>query len=1721
NQIVLNQTQGYLSCIYEPTGREYINILYRLEVTMGTLIGYDLFYFKQTKEINYGYFPTIDWDRCLFTNYYYSFNLSSYYNPAQPVLSVPFHVSNQEFFFNLCGTKNAQCDDDFACFNGYHFKSRDAKMSIDDEGPKLLITYSNSFYPTNVQVEVKFNTKNDIYINNNNNRIIVQSPNIDVIKSIHFQVATNRQFRAPAGLFKLEYLNDHLQSSPLPAIQIQISDNNGTYIRDCPVVKVNSGQGYITCQDNPLGTEIFSSSPNYYINLTIDTQAKGYYSIGSAGYSYVPSSDTEYIPMIESDFDKCIFRHYNYTFDLSQGVYDPSNPITTVETKSFVLCGNTIAYCGYQFCPINYAVKERKAYLIQNEGRYKLLIEFVSYFSYFVELDNLDSNNFDYYPRVYMYLPKMVLKQNHLINVIRPPAPRIQSTITIKGDFIKDLPIDTPTPIVTIYSTQQRDCSQVIIDRDQEFITCQDIPIGDELFDTKYRVELNIGDIRGFNYITYSEPKEISRTPFINVDFDKCVFEHYNYTVNFTDDQISHTSFSFGYHEVFANNGRIIYLNICGSKYECDKYTWGAPACVRIYRETYRFSPRTPYLMIDEEGPKLLMVFSSVYDNPYNILDYSVIVHFGKNQTFSVNPTLGYIYSPKLKLMKNLLFSLKNDEIFRFSSDVTIIGDFIKQIPIDNTIPIDISIQGDGVDGNYFTHSCQDNTMVIDRIQGTINCQIIPSGYEVVGRDYRVQVTMGESSGFNEIKYIEPIGYSIQEIYFKFEDKYLASNDLNIHLEPQKGESYSFTHTTLGTLYFTLAGFPRECAGSRACSRDHNYDLIKTVLIKDEQGTKIQYQYDSFNVELSYGTTFKQFTNGLDVFIQAPFMTLQKNLEFSITPTQVPLMESAITLTGDFIKSLSIDGANPSLNIVDNQPPFRTQPCTNIFINRNAATITCVQALFFITLSQNLELTVNNNFGLAPITYRPLQVDFEDQAMIKSDYGRCIFTHKAYTIDLSDLVKDPIFNVGQTFLAICGGPVQNCTSEYWSDPANCGCDLSDSKRSMFNRRVATLKKDEEGIKLVIRYQTPQNDVVFLEIGIGTEKRVYSFQNYFYVFRTPQMKIKNHYLLTLQTPSLPRYAVSTLRLSSDYIKSLPANNLQTVSVKIYNSLDTTDYRECPQPIIDQSQGFISCQCTPTGKEGAWTNYIVMASIDNVDFYSSASLFFYAPQEISRQPMIESNFERCIFKSKNYIFDLTQLYNPNDPPYIFDNYRFTLCGHVTDQCGGDIACNWIRNNRREAFVLVDQQAVKLLMVYTSVNDKFSVEVFPGAVKLYRNGRLIIQSPLVLVRNIISFTTDYSISRASQSTMTINGDFVKGLTSDTPIKIFVRTFDDKYYSDCTQTLINSNQGVVTCQINPTGNELLDLPYQLIVDVNNTDSGSSYFYFHPKSCPSSCGKGTCDTLKGVCLCEQGYTSYDCSLKLSLKPLSNPSITQSPIDQLNTGYQSPTSSDLVFTIDLNSLAISNSFGYILNSTPIRSNSNVQSVYGTNSATFSSQSFKYDLVFSPSIAPNGTSNSVLVCDNRVNIPLYNQAAAITSISMYSTSPSDNVEAIYEISNNKMNSMSASININKDSIIINDSTTDSYLLFSVSPLFKLNNKVSPYIARARILTTEDVLQLQGYKSTSIYVSILVPSTKEKDVIELITTINSFTGDITVSASSVLSTPLFTIIISIYSLLLFFV
>ncbi|KAF2068889.1 hypothetical protein CYY_009789, partial [Polysphondylium violaceum] len=1696
-------------CIYAPTGREYINTLYRLELTLGTQIGYDLFYFKQTKEISQSDSFSIDWNRCIFTNYYYSFNLSNYYNPDQPVLSVPFHVSNQEFFFNLCGTKNAQCNDDFACFNGYQFKSRNAILSIDDEGPKLLITYSNSFYPSDVQVEVKFNTNNDIYINNNNNRIIVQSPNITLIKSIFF-VFNDRQYRAPAGLFKLEYLNDHLQSSPLPAIQIQISYKNGSYLRDCPIVEVNSIQGYITCQDNPLGTEIFSSSYHYYITLTIDTQAKGYYSRGSVGYAYVPSRDTEYIPMIESDFDKCIFRHYNYTFDLSQGAYDPSNPITTVETKSFVLCGNTNASCGFQYCPNEYSRRiERKAYLIQNEGRYKLLVEFSSYYPSFVELDNLDANNFYYNPRFYMYLPKMLLKQNYPINVIRPSAPRIQSTITIKGDFIKDLPIDTPTPIVTIYSTQQRDCSQVIFDRDQEVITCQDIPIGDELVDTKYRVELNIGGILGFNYITYSEPKEISRTPFVNVDFDNCVFEHYNYTINFTDNQISHTSFSFDYLG-FATNRRIIYLNICGSQNYCDKYFRDAPACVQAYMKNYRFSPRTPYLMIDEEGPKLLMVFSNEKGNPSDFRDYSVIVHIGKNQTFSVNQTLGYIYSPKVKFTKNLLFSLKNDEIFRFSTDVTIIGDFIKQIPIDNTIPIDISIQGDGEDGNYFTNPCQDNTMVIDRFQGTINCQIIPSGYEVVGRDYRVQVTMGESSGFNKIKYRAPIVYSSQEMNFKFEDKYLVSNDSNIHLESQKGESYNFTHTNWGTFYFTLAGFPRECAGYRACSTSDYFHLRITVLIKDEEGSKIQFQYDQFNVQLSYGTAFKQFTNGLDVFIQAPFMTLQKNLEFSITPTQVPLMESAITLTGDFFKSLSIDGANPSLFITGSN-----LPCTKISIDRNASTITCLQTLFFNnTHPHNLELSLNNNFGLAPITYRPLQVDFENQAMIKSDFVRCIFTHKDYTIDLSDLVKNPIFNVDQTILAICGGAVQNCTSV---DPTNCGCELYDSTLFMFNRRVATLKKDEEGIKLVLRYQPIYIDEVSLEIGVGTEKRVNFFQDN--IFRTPQMKIKNTNLLTLQTPSLPSYAVSTLRLSSDSIKSLPANNIPPVSVKIFNSVEATEYRECPQPIIDQSQGFISCQITPTG-ENLSTNYIVMASIGTVDFYSSTSLTFYGPQKISVHPMIESNFERCIFKSENYIFDLTHLYNPNDPTYIIDNYRFNLCGHVNKYCGDNIACNRIKYNRREAFVLVDQQAVKLLMVYSNGRDEpFSVEAFPGDARWYSNERLIIQSPLVVVRNVLSFTIDYSISRESQSTMTINGDFVKGLTSDTPIKITARTFDDKYHSDCTQ--INSNQGVITCQINPAGNELLDSPYQLEVNVNNTASGSSYFYFHPKSCPSSCGKGTCDTGKGICVCEQGYTSYDCSVKLSLKPLSNPSIIPSLIDQLNTGYQSPTSSDLVFTIDLNSLAISNSFGYILNSTPIRSNSNVQSVYGTNSATFSSQSFKYDLVFSPTIAPNGTSNTALVCDNRVNIPLYNQAATITSVSMYSTSSSDIVEAIYEISNNKMNPMSASININKDSIIITDSTTESYLLFSVSPLFKLNNKVSPYIARARILTSQDALQLQGYKSTSTYVSIFVPRTKEKDVIELITTINSFTGEITISASPVSSTPLFTMIISISSLLLFFV
>ncbi|KYQ96906.1 hypothetical protein DLAC_04223 [Tieghemostelium lacteum] len=135
------------------------------------------------------------------------------------------------------------------------------------------------------------------------------------------------------------------------------------------------------------------------------------------------------------------------------------------------------------------------------------------------------------------------------------------------------------------------------------------------------------------------------------------------------------------------------------------------------------------------------------------------------------------------------------------------------------------------------------------------------------------------------------------------------------------------------------------------------------------------------------------------------------------------------------------------------------------------------------------------------------------------------------------------------------------------------------------------------------------------------------------------------------------------------------------------------------------------------------------------------------------------------------------------------------------------------------------------------------FSGAVALYS-----------LVKPIIS---------NGQSQVTILGD-----------KFFGTNYivDIAGYS-CSEAYALSNQTLV-CTLNPKGMTNAELFYHVTVTMAGCQSATekiAYFLPMDRSCPSGCEKhGSCNDLL-ECECDEGYASYDCSIKVDKKHLDTP----------------------------------------------------------------------------------------------------------------------------------------------------------------------------------------------------------------------------------------------------------
>ncbi|KAF2078090.1 hypothetical protein CYY_000641 [Polysphondylium violaceum] len=952
-----------------------------------------------------------------------------------------------------------------------------------------------------------------------------------------------------------------------------------------------------------------------------------------------------------------------------------------------------------------------------------------------------------------------------------------------------------------------------------------------------------------------------------------------------------------------------------------------------------------------------------------------------------------------------------------------------------------------------------------------------------LARPYLVEVNVGlknHSYAATETSYVftpgmlvsKPLVYTVTRVERVISDTcFLLLSDTHVRIY---NETFRFQHDVLGEINFNLCGTNLQCNNSMACTSGGAYGFnIQDVYILQDESNRLSLRFnftqDAFNftVEISTGPYSVVYRNQV-VYVKTPApLTLQDNLRVNLVEQTVPLLNGAqVVMFGDFYK---VSGDH--VVRISNHYSKRPIECRSTFAT-NQSIVCPIYPRGSSPGLYDLELYTNNAIGIVSLNFRAPKI-LSEEPFTRADYDHCVFAHKNYTIDLS-FFRNFSVNISNGYsnntFVLCGNNTSVCSGNY-----ACG-------DNVYNERNVILRIEETRIVPVFVFINSSSSE-FTKLDVIQDSQQDTFQ---YEDRTgsglltPNFKIYNTLYLTPAQPLAPRFVASTMRL---VFQSLPINNLTSVSVGIYGQ-DNKYIRDCTQSVINTEGSYISCQDKPTGKELDQSTYLIKVDMGSYVAYSSIS--YYAPKEISRNLI---GNEGCVFTGMGlkYTIDLSKEYTSTNGSYSIDDFNFNLCGMGAHSKCDSIACKGSQQfTERTPYLMVDEEAIKLLMVYSNYQgDEYSVEVAIGNSDQYINERARINTPFMIIKRIISFTVDPSITRETESTMTIKGDFVASLAPNSSISVKIFTNDGQYLYDATN--IKQSLNDITCQVKPYGNESVALFYQVVVEVLNSAYGSNYFYFHPKSSPP-CSHGDRDTTRGVCICAPGWVSFRCS---GQQIYSHPSIVAPAIDQLNTGYQSP-SADTDFTIDFNSYASTNAFGYLIQNTAIRSLSHIKATYGQQTVSFSSKSFKYDVVFSPAIAPNSTTVTVLVYD-RVDVPIYKYASSMATIKLSNSEASDNVEAIFEISNSKAKAMYSNLILpDKNSISISGALGDHHgALFSVSPIYTINGQVSESLARVRILTARDASQLLEYKSTSVYVSVLVPSTpNNSDIFEIITTFNTY-------------------------------
>ncbi|KAK5580092.1 hypothetical protein RB653_000105 [Dictyostelium firmibasis] len=384
-------------------------------------------------------------------------------------------------------------------------------------------------------------------------------------------------------------------------------------------------------------------------------------------------------------------------------------------------------------------------------------------------------------------------------------------------------------------------------------------------------------------------------------------------------------------------------------------------------------------------------------------------------------------------------------------------------------------------------------------------------------------------------------------------------------------------------------------------------------------------------------------------------------------------------------------------------------------------------------------------------------------------------------------------------------------------------------------------------------------------------------------------------------------------------------------------------------------------------------------------------------------------------------------------------------------------------------------------------------------------------------------YSVSEVNPyvlgSVLVIKGIFCLNTTDEIKISLYVpeENSNISYGIDCDDSLMIDSIGeTITCRLSdiyqgsngvnftsltiavvntpiPVPNPSKSLSSSLIGNSPVPVLGTRSYLFTNSTCPSGCEKnGFCD-VASTCRCDQGYASFDCSVKVdNSTSLPSPSSLHFDTFTISTSGDAfnirlshilanpqESMSDLSYQRQLSTLTAYNKssnqqgLSYTLNGTSISSMKPWlnQLYYNVEFNSNNEPSFNYSN-YKGSYLPLSSTAAIITVNPTID-PKYlpSQFSAYNGHTGYSM--------VFEISNlfNNMDGYSSVLSQSLTTITLTGSHAQkSLLVISISDIYSFNQSTVPNHAYIQLLSSSDAETLIGVTSNqNLYVSVVIPQT----------------------------------------------